>query len=284
MGHSRCCGTEAKVQDLPCIYICISLYTNTLSLHSHTMSCFDRQRLSLNVSGVAGAGAGDVAQFLGGTQGPCHSLLAQSLGPWDPGAVGWISWGPWGLEGLEYTGNTMGSHWLEEFPVVDFYGGIWGNRFEAGNLVRTWHGVFVLIRTDDFFLFSRWEEIHDDIVISMIIPLFVGFPIIYRWFIPLFTGFQPSTVWLDFCPWGWWPQLCGIPSCKRLILMVWLTVCDIENGPVEIQWIVPLNMVDLSKSVSFSLIFACVVPNSRCYHLKTTFHRVILTCWIYLKP
>ena len=87
MGHSRCCGTEAKVQDLPCIYIyiCISLYTNTLSLHSHAMSCFDRQRLSLNVSGVAGAGAGDVAQFLGGTQGPCHSLLAQSLGPWGCG-------------------------------------------------------------------------------------------------------------------------------------------------------------------------------------------------------
>ena len=67
------------------IYICISLYTNTLSLHSHAMSCFDRQRLSLNVSGVAGAGAGDVAQFLGGTQGPCHSLLAQSLGPWGCG-------------------------------------------------------------------------------------------------------------------------------------------------------------------------------------------------------
>ena len=120
------------------------------------MSCFDRQRLSLNVSGVAGAGAGDVAQFLGGTQGPCHSLLAQSLGPADPGAVGWISWGPWGLEWLgmawnmgiywEYTGNILGIYWeytgnilgiLDGFPLV---GGVSRvefpvSRFEAGNLV-----------------------------------------------------------------------------------------------------------------------------------------------------
>ena len=68
------------------------------------MSCFDRQRLSFVTSaGVAGARAGDVAQFLGGTQGPCHRLLAQPLGPWGC----WVSWGPWGLEWLGMAWNIL---------------------------------------------------------------------------------------------------------------------------------------------------------------------------------